>query len=247
MAKTCALWFTLYSVSEAPFDTEPKPKHAGGRPPGSRDKFPRKSPRKEPVVLPPEWEVRVERPWHQYAAYLFASGKSITAIALQLGKEHKSIANLWRQPWFKQKVDDLIAERGMDVLDALKAVQHKAVAALERIIDDPGSTSAAVVAAADSILDRVHGKPTVRVESMVMHSEDPVAEHDRLLREVQQLSRETERGLLPHSSSNGQSSTPHAEETIQEDKGQAPIPGNVVPAQRDDGRDDEDTIRTYPG
>ena len=102
--------------------------------------------------MPPEWEVRIERPWHQYAAYLFASGKSITAIAAQLGKEHKSIANLWRQPWFKQKVDDLIAERGMDVLDALRAVQHKAVGALERIIDDPESTPAAVVAAADSIL-----------------------------------------------------------------------------------------------
>ena len=71
----------------------------------------------------------------------------------------------------------------MDVFDALKAVQHKAVSALERIIDDPRSTPAAVVAAADSILDRVQGKPTVRVESTVVHSDDPVAECNRLLRE----------------------------------------------------------------
>ena len=143
--------------------------------------------------MPPEWEVRIERPWHQYAAYLFASGKSITAIALQLGKEHKSIANLWRQPWFKQKVDDLIAERGMDILDALRAVQHKAVGAFERIIDDPESTPAAVVAAADSILDRVQGKPTVRVESTVVHSDDPVAEYNRLLLESEAFWAEHER------------------------------------------------------
>jgi hypothetical protein len=180
-------------VSEAPFDTETKPKHPGGRPRGSRDKFPRKSPQKAPVVLAPEWEVRIERPWHQFAAYLFASGKSISAIALQLGKEHKSVANLWRQPWFKQKVDDMVAELGMDVLDALRAVQHKAVAALERIIDDPESTSAAVVAAADSILDRVQGKPTVRVESTIVHSDDPVAECERLLRESETLWAEHER------------------------------------------------------
>jgi hypothetical protein len=141
--------------------------------------------------------VRIERPWHQFAAYLFASGKSITAIAAQLGKEHKSIANLWRQPWFKQKVDDLIAERGMDILDALKAVQHKAVAALERIIDDPGSTSAAVVAAADSILDRVHGKPTVHIESTLVHSENPTEEYECLLRESQAFWAEHERTLRP--------------------------------------------------
>jgi hypothetical protein len=137
--------------------------------------------------------VRIERPWHRYAAYLFASGKSISAIALQLGKEHKTVANLTRQPWFKRKVDDLIAELGMDVFDALKAVQHKAVAALERILDDPESTSAAVVSAADSILDRVHGKPTVRVEGAIVHSEDPVGEYDRLLQESEAFWAELER------------------------------------------------------
>ena len=147
--------------------------------------------------------MRIERPWHRYAAYLFASGKSISAIALQLGKEHKTVANLTRQPWFKRKVDDLVAELGMDVFDALKAVQHKAVAALERILDDPGSTLAAVVSAADSILDRVRGKPTVYIESSVVHSEDPVGEYERLTLEIQQLRRETGLELLPHSSSNG--------------------------------------------
>lgn len=184
-------------VSEAPFDTETKPKHPGGRPRGSRDKVVRKSPRREPAVRPPEWEVRVERPWHQFAAYLFASGKSITEIAAQLGKQHKAVSNLWRQTWFKQKVDDLIAERGMDILDALKAVQHKAVAALERIIDDPQSTSAAVVAAADSILDRVRGKPTVHVESTVVYSEDPTAEYETLLRESEAFWAGHERTLRP--------------------------------------------------
>jgi hypothetical protein len=40
-----------------------------------------------------------------------------------------------------------------------------------------------------------------------------------------------------------QSSTPRAEETIQEDKGQAPIPGRIVPAPRDDGGGE--SFRTY--
>jgi hypothetical protein len=137
--------------------------------------------------------LRVERPWHKYAAYLFATGKTVHAIALQLGKGDAAVANLARQTWFKRQVDDLVAELGMDVFDALKAVQHKAVSALERIIDDPRSTPAAVVAAADSILDRVHGKPTVRVESTVVHSDDPVAEYNCLLHESEAFWAEHER------------------------------------------------------
>ena len=82
-------------------------------------------------------------------------------------------------------------------LIALKAVQHKAVAALERIIDDPGSTSAAVVAAADSILDRVHGKPTVRVESTFVPSDDPIAEYNQLLHESEAFWAGHERTLRP--------------------------------------------------
>ena len=142
--------------------------------------------------MPPEWEVRIERPWHQYAAYLFASGKSITAIALQLGKEHSRSPIYGGNPG-SNRSRYLIAERGMDILDALRAVQHKAVGALERIIDDPESTPAAVVAAADSILDRVQGKPTVRVESTVVHSDDPVAEYNRLLLESEAFWAEHER------------------------------------------------------
>ena len=38
------------------------------------------------MTLAPNWELRVERPWHKYAAYLFATGKTVHAIALQLGK-----------------------------------------------------------------------------------------------------------------------------------------------------------------
>jgi hypothetical protein len=187
-------------VSESPVDpATTTPKHAGGRPRGSRDRYPRKNPQNvigAPVTLAPNWELRVERPWHKYAAYLFATGKTVHAIALQLGKGDAAVANLARQTWFKRQVDDLVAELGMDVFDALKAVQHKAVAALERIIDDPGSTSAAVVAAADSILDRVHGKPTVHIENTVVHSEDPVAEYERLLRESEAFLAEHERTRL---------------------------------------------------
>jgi DNA-binding GntR family transcriptional regulator len=49
------------------------------------------------------------------------------------------------------------------------------------------------VAAADSILDRVQGKPTVRVESTVVHSDDPVAEYNRLLLESEAFWAEHER------------------------------------------------------
>jgi hypothetical protein len=143
------------------------------------------------------WELQQVRPWHKFASYLIASGKTVRAVAQQLGKGESAVSNLMRQEWFKTKVDEIVAERGMNVMDALTALQHKAVSALERILDNPDSSPASVVAAVDTILDRIQGKPTVRVESTVVHSDDPVAEYNCLLSESKALWAEHERTQPP--------------------------------------------------
>ena len=164
-----------------------------------------------------------------------ATGGKFAAEKMQLGDLTPGYANI---------ILRIVAERGSDAMELLRGAHTIAIQTMIAILNDPQVPARVRLMAADSIIDRVAGKATQRIEAVgVAPSSDPVAEHDRLLREVQQLTRETGLELLPHSSSNGQSSTPRAEETIQEDKGQAPIPGRIVPALRDDGGGE--SFRTY--
>ena len=204
-----------------------KRKHPGGRPRGSRDKV-RRKPRG--LASPPQdsnsgelsfctpepfYEVEHERGWHTLAAHLCAMGVPGAQIAREFNKDPNTVYNLQKQGWFLEKVNQIVTERDSDAMELLRGAHTTAIQTMIAILNDPQVPARVRLMAADSIIDRVAGKATQRIEAVgVAPSSDPVAEHDRLLREVQQLTRETGLELLPHSSSNGQSSTPRAEETI---------------------------------
>jgi hypothetical protein len=139
-------------------------------------------------------------------------------IAREFNKDLSTVYNLQKQGWFIEKVNQIVAERGSDAMELLRGAHTTAIQTVIAILNDPQVPARVRLMAADSIIDRVAGKATQRVEAVgVAPSSDPVAEYEGLVREAQQLSREIGFELLPHSSSNGQSSTPRAEETIQDE------------------------------
>ena len=175
-------------VSEFPGPAT-KPKHAGGRPRGSRDKV-RRKPRG--LASPPEsngggefslctpepvYEVERERGWHTLAAHLYATGATGTQLAREFGKDTDTVYNLLRQPWFIERVNQIVAERGADAMELLRGAHTTAIQTVIAILNDPMVPARVRLMAADSIIDRVAGKATQRIEAVgVAPSSDPVAE-----------------------------------------------------------------------
>ena len=176
-----------------------KPKHAGGRPRGSRDKV-RRKPRG--LASPPEsngggelsfyapepvYEVERERGWHTLAAHLYATGATGTQLAREFGKDTDTIYNLLRQPWFIERVNQIVAERGGDAMELLRGAHTTAIQTVIAILNDPMVPARVRLMAADSIIDRVAGKATQRIEAVgVAPSSDPVAEVAQIEAEMEQ-------------------------------------------------------------
>ena len=176
-----------------------KRKHPGGRPRGSKDKV-RRKPRG--LASPPEsngggelsfrapepvYEVERERGWHMLAAHLYATGATGTQLAREFGKDRDTIYNLLRQPWFIERVNQIVAERGGDAMELLRGAHTTAIQTVIAILNDPMVPARVRLMAADSIIDRVAGKATQRIEAVAAASSgDPVAEVAQIEAEMEQ-------------------------------------------------------------
>ena len=176
-----------------------KRKHPGGRPRGSRDKV-RRKPRG--LASPPQYsnsgelsfcapepfyEVEHERGWHTLAAHLCAMGVPGAQIAREFNKDPNTVYNLQKQGWFLEKVNQLVAERGSDAMELLRGAHTTAIQTMIAILNDPMVPARVRLMAADSIIDRVAGKATQRIEAVgVAPSSDPVAEVALLERQMEQ-------------------------------------------------------------
>ena len=179
-----------------------KRKHPGGRPRGSKDKVRRKprglasppqysngggelslcTPEREPA-----WTVENERGWHTLAAHLCAMGVPGAQIAREFNKDRDVIYNLAKQGWFIERVNQIVAERGSDAMELLRGAQTTAIQTMIGILNDPMVPARVRLMAADSIIDRVAGKATQRIEAVsAAPSSDPVAEVAQIEREMEQ-------------------------------------------------------------
>ena len=71
----------------------------------------------------------------------------------------------------------IVAERGSDAMELLRGAHTTAIQTVIAILNDPMVPARVRLMAADSIIDRVAGKATQRVEAVgVTSSSDPVAE-----------------------------------------------------------------------
>jgi len=141
----------------------------------------------------PMWELNSEQAWHKVAAFVFATGVSAREVAKRLDRSEPAVQNLTRQKWFQEQVTQIIAELGggKDIMPLIQGEQMNSLGTLVEMRDNPRVPAAARISCARDILDRGLGKPTQRIEmSHEVHSEDPVAEVEKLEQENNRLRNE---------------------------------------------------------
>jgi len=107
-----------------------------------------------------------ERPEHITIAYLMAAGRTRSEISKITGYAVATLSQLVRQPWFKTRLKEITESVGTDMVKAfLQGEVLPSLEVLRNVRDNPDERGATRVAAANSILDRFMGKPTVHVES----------------------------------------------------------------------------------
>lgn len=129
------------------------------------------------------WELNTEKPWYHAAALMFAAG-AVTAkeVAEAFGVSLPTVHNLIRQPWFQERVTQLMQEHGgRDIMTLFRSEGFNSFVMLKELRDDAKSPATIKRSCALDILDRAFGKPVQRVENTQMPtSDDPVAEVNRL-------------------------------------------------------------------
>jgi hypothetical protein len=225
-------------MSEFPDGNNGEPanrKHPGGRPRGSRDKV-RRKPRG--LASPPQdsnsgelsfcapepfYEVEHERGWHTLAAHLCAMGVPGAQIAREFNKDPNTVYNLQRQGWFLERVNQIVTERGSDAMELLRGAHTTAIQTMIAILNDPQVPARVRLMAADSIIDRVAGRATQRIEAVgAAPSSDPVAE-------VEQLEGELERQLAQEGWVRVSKLPPHKEESQPRDADESITDVHITP------------------
>jgi hypothetical protein len=152
-------------------------------------------------------------------------------IAREFNKDPNTVYNLQKQGWFLEKVNQIVTERGSDAMELLRGAQTTAIQTMIAILNDPQVPARVRLMAADSIIDRVAGKATQRIEAVgAAPSSDPVAEVARLEQEMEQAGWVQTRQLPPLS--NGQARPESQEEPRASESRYGPaerMPEHVVP------------------
>jgi hypothetical protein len=113
----------------------------------------------------PNLTVINERPEHMLICMLKMQGKSNNQIAEHMQYTPAWVSQITRQPWFKDRLFQLMKEAGVDIIQ--QTLQMEVLPNIERLIDirdSPTAGARAQSAAAMYLLDRVMGKPTQRSE-----------------------------------------------------------------------------------
>lgn len=134
--------------------------------------------------------VKREQYRHRQAAYKFAQGATVVEVAQALGVGKETVSTWHAQPWFQARVHQIQLELGMsdDVQKKLESEAMKSLQVLTDIRDSDKAPAAVKASVAMNILDRVLGKPTQTIKNeAVPHSDDPVAEAQRLRAENDRL------------------------------------------------------------
>jgi hypothetical protein len=115
----------------------------------------------------PDVTIKKEQPVHRLMIWMHAQGASVTDIAKHTDYSVQMVRTTLKQPWARQRLLQILKETGQDAVKHF--LTHEVAPSLDvlRQVRDgeiPGRTSDRA-AAANSILDRALGKPTVHVES----------------------------------------------------------------------------------
>lgn len=128
--------------------------------------------------------IKKEKPEHRIMLWMRLQGHRSKDIASALGCSYQTVLNVSGQEWFKDAFVRLAGELGKDAAETF--LRGEEIPTLTTLIDlrDNAKTEGVRLAASNSLLDRIRGKPTVRVETKNQSSVDvTVADVSSLLAE----------------------------------------------------------------
>lgn len=110
--------------------------------------------------------IQNEKPIHRMMIYLHAQGATAREIAERTGYTYQLVNTVLRQPWARQRLVQILNETSKDhVKHFLSTEISPSLEVLREVRDNPDAKEMARLTAANAILDRALGKPTVHVES----------------------------------------------------------------------------------
>lgn len=128
--------------------------------------------------------LKKERPEHRIMLWMRLQGHRPREIATAMRCTYQTVLNVCGQPWFKEAFVRLSTELGKDAAETF--LRGEEIPTLQTLIElrDDATVESVRLSAANSILDRIRGKPTVRVETKTSASVDvTVADVSALLAE----------------------------------------------------------------
>jgi hypothetical protein len=136
------------------------------------------------------WEVTQEKEWHRPCAVLAARGVGIGKIAQSVGRCRQAVANLFRQPWFTEMVNEELREARQDVAQLFRNEVTSNLAVLASIRDDENAPTNARVLSAKELNDRALGRPVQPIATAQFL--EPDVSSDNVVETVARLERETD-------------------------------------------------------
>lgn len=103
----------------------------------------------------PAHELETERPEHRILLYLRAKSYSVTQCARAMGKSEAWVRNTQRQPFFKQRLTELLHDSGLDQVTSF--LQLNGMDALQTLADlmNNSEDERVILAAASRLADKI--------------------------------------------------------------------------------------------
>lgn len=128
---------------------------------------------------------KFEYPWHRAAIALLSTGYNIKDTAEMMGKSMESVRELARSPWAAERIASKIEKAEDTVMEAMRLELSASLNKIIELRDNPKVSPTVQLAASNTIMDRVLGKATNKIEvSQGPKAEDPVREAERLRQEI---------------------------------------------------------------
>lgn len=139
-----------------------------------------------------------EMPWHRVVAHMIAEGYTYEEIAKTLGRNRRTIEEIARQPFVRQRTIAKIEENTKSEIKAfLESEVMPSLQAVVAVRNDPNSKPSEKLAAANSVLDRFLGKPTQPIQHNTKTPSEMTDEELRAQIELE-LSVEAEADVKPN-------------------------------------------------
>lgn len=118
-----------------------------------------------PTAPVPAVTIYDEKPVHRTMVLMRARGCTYKEIAEATDYSQQQVRQVCNQPWARQRLSQLAMDGQMDVQDILAAELLPSIEAIVEIRDDKKAGASTRLAAANALLDRFLGKPTVTVNN----------------------------------------------------------------------------------